>query len=222
MTNASHLGSSLAAMPIGEIAAGLPGATAVFRAARLDYCCGGAATLAAAAQQGGVDLAELIDRLEALGAPAAQTPETAPELIEFILSRFHEVHRRELAELQKLARRVEQVHAAHPAVPRGLTALLETVAVDLDSHMMKEEQVLFPMMQAGHPMVAGPMAMMEFEHGEHAETLRRLEALTGHMTAPDDACGSWRALYAGLRKFADDLREHIHTENNLLFPLFRG
>lgn len=222
MTEVQIFASPLAETPIGEIAARLPGATALFRAKKLDYCCGGAASLASAAQARGADLAALIEGLEALGAPTPATPEAPAELIEFILSRFHEVHRRELAELQKLARRVEQVHADHPDAPKGLAELVATIAVDLDSHMMKEEQVLFPMMQAGRPMVAGPIAMMEFEHCEHAESLQRLEALTANMTPPADACGSWRALYNGLRKFSDDLREHIHTENNLLFPLFHG
>ncbi len=87
--------------------------------------------------------------------------------------------------------------------------------------MQKEEQVLFPLMRAGGaPMIVHPIARMRFEHDEHGERLRRLEALTGNFALPADACPTWAALYTGLRKLVDDLMEHVHLENNVLFPQF--
>ena len=150
-------------------------------------------------------------------------PENVDDLIRHILDRYHQVHRRELPELCNLAIRVEQVHADHPAVPAGLSGLLEHMHAALESHMEKEEQILFPLMLAGgNPMIVHPIAMMRHEHDEAGEELRALAALTGDMTPPEDACNSWRALYAGLAKLAEDLTEHIHIENNVLFPRFEA
>ena len=87
--------------------------------------------------------------------------------------------------------------------------------------MQKEEQILFPLMRrGGHPMIAQPIAVMLSEHDSHGEQLRRLEALTTDFTPPAGACTTWRALYLGAGKLADDLMEHIHLENNVLFPRF--
>jgi regulator of cell morphogenesis and NO signaling len=214
--------TKLAEMPIGEIAARLPGATALFRLYKLDYCCGGASSLQSAAARRGIDVAEVESRLAALNQPMVAASEDPGDLVEFILSRYHETHRRELVELCKLAQRVEKVHADHPQAPLGLTEFLADFAFELDSHMQKEEAILFPMMKAGNPMVVGPIAAMMAQHEDHAGALERLEAIAHGMEPPAEACGSWRALYSGLRKLSDDLKDHIHTENNVLFPQFSG
>jgi len=138
-----------------------------------------------------------------------------------IEARYHAVHRRELPELVRLARRVEAVHKDKPDVPRGLADLLERMSAELESHMQKEEAILFPLMRrGGHPMIAQPIAAMLSEHDDHGVHLRTLDRLTGDFTAPEYACPTWRALYAGAKKLADDLTQHIHTENNVLFPRF--
>ncbi len=210
---------------LGDIAVSLPGATAVFRRSKLDFCCGGRVTLAEAASGKGLKLAELEAELDAIAAGSAPAPNpvATADLIDLIEARYHAVHRRELPELSRLAHRVEAVHKDHADAPKGLAALLDRMSEELEAHMQKEEQVLFPMMRrGGHPMIAGPIAVMLAEHDDHGFHLRALEALTHGFETPDDACTSWRALYAGCRKFADDLVEHIHTENNILFPRFTG
>jgi regulator of cell morphogenesis and NO signaling len=126
-----------------------------------------------------------------------------------------------MPELRNLASSVERVHAEHPALPAGLSDLLARMHAELESHMLKEEEVLFPLMLAGgNPMIVHPIGMMRHEHDEHGENLRALAALTDDMTPPVGACNSWRALYAGLAKLAEDLTDHIHIENNVLFPRF--
>ena len=108
-------------------------------------------------------------------------------------------------------------------MPRGIAALLERMSGELEVHMKKEELILFPMMRrGGHPMIAQPIAVMLAEHDDHGAHLRELEALTNDFVAPGDGCPTWRALYVGVKKLADDLMEHIHTENNVLFPRFQG
>ncbi|MFC7610763.1 DUF542 domain-containing protein [Teichococcus aestuarii] len=106
---------------VAEIAAALPGATAVFRRHKLDFCCGGQAPLAEAAARRGVDLATVEGELAALhpDAAAATVPQETGALIALIEQRYHATHRRELPELVRLARRVEAVHGEHPLAPRG-------------------------------------------------------------------------------------------------------
>jgi regulator of cell morphogenesis and NO signaling len=115
------------------------------------------------------------------------------------------------------------VHRAHPAVPAGLSELLGQIGAELAPHMEKEEQVLFPLMRrGGYKAIGSAISVMLAEHDDHGTLLRELETVTQDFTAPEDACNTWRALYLGSRKFADDLVEHIHTENNVLFPRFGG
>jgi len=222
MTELDLRQKNFGATPIGEIAARLPGATAIFRQHKLDYCCGGGMSLADAAQQRHLDFAEIKRQLDSLSPQPNVTPDEPDEIIELIVARYHNTHRRELPELIDLARRVERVHAGHPEAPKGLARFLERMLEELLKHMEKEEAILFPMMRARHPMVSAPMTAMRAEHTAHGEALAALAASTNDMRPPPDACSSWRALYAGLRKLSDDLMEHIHIENNILFPRFVG
>jgi regulator of cell morphogenesis and NO signaling len=149
-------------------------------------------------------------------------PPAAPvALIAFILDNFHLVHRTEFPVLQGLARRVEDVHAGHAQCPEGLADFLFEMEADLEQHMCKEEQVLFPLLANGGggctPMA---IARMLAEHDDHVRTLARLARLTRNFEPPADACRSWRALYAGCAKLDRDLREHIRIENELLFAQF--
>lgn len=156
----------------------------------------------------------------AAGSAAPDTREP-PALIHYILARYHEVHRLQLPELLRLAARVESVHDDHAQVPRGLTALLQALHMELLAHMEKEETVLFPMLACGgHPLVVHPIGVMRAEHDEHAVRLAQLLTLTHDASPPDDACSTWRQLYASVRQFANDLQQHIRLENEVLFPKF--
>jgi regulator of cell morphogenesis and NO signaling len=206
--------------PIGEIAVRLPGATAIFRKHKLDYCCRGTISLASAVERRGIALVEVERQLAALIPEPTDLPEDPEGIINLIISRYHDTHRRELPELIQLARRVERVHAEHPEAPTGLAEILAQMNADLGSHMEKEELILFPMIRVGHPMVSAPIAAMQVEHLDHGLALEELAALTHEMQVPEGACGSWRALYSGLRKLSNDLIDHIHIENNILFPRY--
>lgn len=211
-----------ASQSLGQIAVGLPGATAVFRRLKLDFCCGGQVSLAQAAAEKGLDAQAVLAELAGLQRSAEMPGETDPgALVDHILSRYHEVHRQQLPELVRMARRVEAVHREHPRVPAGLADLLEAMHAELLSHMEKEEQILFPLLRAGgSDFVRQPIGIMRAEHVEHGATLEKLAAVTDDATPPADACNTWRALYAGLGQLREDLMDHIHLENNLLFPQF--
>ena len=207
---------------LGQIAVQLPGATAVFRRLKLDFCCGGQISLRQAALDKKLDLPVVLAELTTLerGSEAPET--TAPAaLIDHILERYHAVHRAQLPELIKMARRVEDVHRDNPQVPTGLADLLEAIEREMLEHMEKEEGVLFPILKAGgNPFVVHPIGMMRSEHISHGAQLDRLNALTQDATPPEGACNTWRALYTGIAQLNDDLINHIHLENNVLFPQF--
>jgi regulator of cell morphogenesis and NO signaling len=151
-------------------------------------------------------------------APRSHSPH---DLVPFILERYHKTHRRELPELTRLAGKVEAVHASHEDCPRGLTQLLARMYAELDAHMQKEEQVLFPLLLASGAACA-PFAIrrMRLEHKNHEELLSALKQLTRDFVLPADACVSWRALYRGCAKLCADLEAHIALEDGVLFPQF--
>ena len=213
---------NLLEQPIGQLACALPGATRIFHQHKLDFCCGGHKSLREAAEKRGLNLDALLSELEPLQKLDSQNRDwrsaSPAELIDYILRRFHEQHRQDVPELIRLARRVEQVHADRSDCPAGLADHLEIMFQELLSHMMKEEQVLFPMLLAGSNGEAqSPISLMRLEHDQHGDALARLESLTNDITAPADACNTWSALYAGLARLREDLMQHIHLENNVLF-----
>jgi len=207
---------------LGLLARTIPGATRVFHAHHLDFCCGGKQTLQAAADKAGLDASQIAAQLEALQDGADEvvdwTEAATPDLVDHILSRYHARHREQLPELIRLARRVEHVHGDRPECPLGLADHLETMQQELESHMQKEEMVLFPIYLRGmaNPSLP-PVQMMRMEHDHHGQELAKLEALTNGITLPRGACNTWRALYLGLQTLREDLMAHIHLENNVLF-----
>lgn len=222
MSNAA-LDTPLEQQAIGQIAVNRPGATAIFRRLKLDFCCGGQISLQEACAGKGQDVGAVRAELDGL-----QRTDVAPKtddpalLIDHILTRYHAVHREQLPELIRMARRVEAVHRGHPAVPVGLADLLEAMETELLDHMEKEEQVLFPAMEQGGLDVNGPIDVLRDEHTGHGALLEQLAALTNDHTPPEGACNTWRALYAGTAQLTEDLISHIHLENNLLFPRFES
>ncbi|WP_038203850.1 iron-sulfur cluster repair protein YtfE [Xenophilus azovorans] len=212
---------------LGQLARRIPGATRLFDQHHLDFCCAGNRTLRTAAQDLGIAAEPIAAELQALqqrteaGAAQDWSAATDTELVDHILARYHAVHREQLPELIRLARKVEQVHGERADCPHGLADHLEAMAQELESHMRKEEAVLFPMFARGQGRMAGmPIGVMRAEHDSHGAELRRLAELTNDIAAPQGACTTWRALYAGLRTFREDLMAHIHTENNILFERF--
>ncbi|MCH8537313.1 MAG: iron-sulfur cluster repair protein YtfE [Alkalimonas sp.] len=209
----------LLTQPLGKLATQISGATRVFHQYKLDFCCGGQQSLAEAVQKRGLESAPILAALEQLQQkPLAKDWRQAPEneLIDFILQRYHEKHRLQLPELIRLARRVEHVHGDSADCPHGLAEHLDAILQELESHMQKEEQILFPMLRQGvYP--AEPIHVMQQEHLQHGDELEKLDQLTDSITLPVGACNTWTALYLGLRELKEDLMEHILLENEILF-----
>ncbi|MFT5289685.1 MAG: regulator of cell morphogenesis and NO signaling [Planctomycetota bacterium] len=208
---------------LADLAVRHAGASRVFHRHGLDFCCNGRVSLEDACRKSDLNLAAITSELEAAIAETPQdspiTEAALPVFVEYILENFHAAHREEVPRLIGMARKVEQVHGDKPDCPKGLAAFLEHMSEELEMHMQKEEQILFPMIVGGRGAMTGmPISVMENEHQDHGKNLQRLRNLVNNYVPPEGACNTWRALYLGLEQLERDLMEHIHLENNSLFP----
>ena len=214
---------------VGQIAAEYPLATRVFSRHGIDFCCGGGKPLGAVCEELQVDANTVLAEIEAeLASPvtAEERWDQAPlnDLVQHILSTYHIPLKEELPRLESMARKVVRVH--HDKAPEMLQELLSVylgLNAELQTHMAKEEQILFPMIERGEGAMAdGPITVMEAEHEAAGNALKRLRELTGDYRVPDEACNTWRALWHGLVALEEALHQHIHLENNILFPRALG
>jgi regulator of cell morphogenesis and NO signaling len=222
---------------IGDIVSEDYRAAAIFQRYGIDFCCGGGRQLAAACLEKGIEPSEVIDELMTLegnagdGGPRFKLWEPAL-LMDYIVANHHQYLRRALPSLSAWVEKVASVHGErHPevgAVAEHFSALRK----ELESHMQKEEQVLFPYVRrmfeaeaSGEPpppspfgSVRNPILMMEAEHRAAGEGLEAIRDLTSGYTPPPDACTTFKVCYQELRDLERDLHQHIHLENNILFP----
>lgn len=223
---------------VGQIATKVPATRREFEKLGIDYCCGGNRTLAEACAEANIEVEQVLALLEkSTSSPSSPTDrvwnqEPLSELIAHITSTHHVFVRSECPRIKALADKVASAHGKnHPellAVQEQFSALAEELRV----HLMKEEQILFPYVLrmeestlAGEPAppamfgtVQNPIRMMEHEHDGAGAALRSLRSLTNGYQLPGDACISYRTLFEALHAFETDLHQHIHLENNLLFP----
>jgi regulator of cell morphogenesis and NO signaling len=223
-----------------EIALARPSARAVLSRHHFDYCCGADQSLAQACNTALLDPKEVVAEIEAAAsAPPVKTPKysdwtKAPlaELIGHLLDKHHVFTRQALGRLREPMRRTIAAHrAAHPDLER-VAALVEALEVELTPHLMKEEQMLFPYVIAMErasdarspvtfPMFGSlrePTRIMMLDHDNVGQILHQLREATGGYRTPADACPTWRDLYEQLSVLDSDLVEHIHLENEILFP----
>ena len=222
---------------VRQLAIEMPGATRVFEKLKIDYCCGGNKPLVEACATAGLDLQELEQQL-ALSETTGVSQTTdfndmrLPVLVEHIVNKHHVYTKDEMVRLEALAAKVESVHGdTHPEL-RQVSVLFKRLCADLKPHMFKEEQVLFPYIvqldrASTHKLnppfapfgtVNNPVRMMMMEHDVAGEILRELRKTTSDYAVPADVCISYQTLYEALEAFEEDLHQHIHLENNILFP----
>jgi len=225
---------------VRELAVEIPNATRTFEKLGIDYCCGGAKPLREACAHAGISVDDALQALEQ-GSSFLQAPQTAvpdftvgtlAELIEHIVAKHHGFVKQELPRIHQLLKKVTSVHGKNHAELGKIQQTFDAMSAELISHMMKEEHILFPYVVAlekavasGQPApraafgtVSNPVHMMELEHDSAAAALKEIAALSGNYTAPDDACFSYKTVYSALQEFETDLHQHVHLENNILFP----
>lgn len=224
---------------VGEFAAEFPSSRRVFEKVGIDYCCGGRVSIADAAVKAGVSLSELeTDLVQASAAAPGST--TLPNFLEMslaaltdhIVRKHHVFTRSENERITALLDKVCSVHGGRHGELLEIQRVFGTMRLELENHMLKEEQMLFPyiaLMESsiafGQPVppapfgtTRNPVRVMLSEHDAAAEQLREIRLLSGEFTPPDDACITYRTLYVALEELERDLHEHIHLENNVLFP----
>jgi regulator of cell morphogenesis and NO signaling len=222
---------------VREIALEQPTSIRVFERLGIDYCCGGRRPLSEACSERNIevdDVAAAIEAAEITPEPAGIDWTKAPlrQLIAHIVTTHHDYVIAELPRLAVFAEKLARKHGeTQPHLP-ALKNVLAELSNELIQHLGKEEQVLFPYIAkleaaeaSGNAQphecfgtVANPIAMMTREHDAAGDLLARIEKLTSNFTAPAEACPTYLGFYVGLKEFQQDLHQHIHLENNILFP----
>lgn len=222
---------------VREIALENPASIRVFEAFGIDYCCGGRKPLAEACEARNISVDAVIAALEkgdADAAPATEdwSAESLGSLVAHIVNAHHAYVRRELPRLAELAAKVVNRHGdTKPELPEIQKKVVQ-ISEELTEHLAKEEVVLFPYVtrlerakeegtakpHGCFATVASPIAMMNQEHEAAGALLADIRELSGDYTPPVGACPTFLAFYNGLREFEQDLHQHIHLENNILFP----
>ena len=224
---------------IGEIVARDFRAATVFREFGIDFCCGGRSTLNEVCRQRNLDADNVLSALDAIRGTAAAAPRfdtwTIEELIGHIVETHHAYVRRVLPSLLAFTGKLARAHGSrHPELTE-IAMLIAVIAREMTSHMASEEGVLFPYMCAlaestrnGLPApdspfgsVENPLRVMEDEHEAVGAAMARISELTGRYSVPEDGCTTYRVCFEELAAFERDLHEHVHLENNILFPAVR-
>lgn len=223
---------------VRELATEIPNATRTFEKLGIDYCCGGSKSLSDACIHARVPVETVLEALEQGGVkanePAIQDFTMAPltDLVEHIITTHHSYVKQELPRLSQLLHKVVSVHGKRRPELLLIQKAFHGMAEELSSHLMKEEHVLFPYIVAmedaidhakpksrpAFGTVGNPVHMMELEHDAAGDALKEISRLTSNYTPPEDACFSYKTLYTALKEFEADLHQHIHLENNILFP----
>jgi len=230
--------SAIAEKTVRELALESSSATRVFEKLGIDYCCGGNKSLEDACRVANLSVDSVQRELDSAKQEARPNSgcdwqrEPLSELIAHINGTHHKFVRQEIVRLTPLMDKVCGKHGTNHPELLHIQAIFRGLSQELTSHMMKEEMVLFPhvarMEEAvieGEPVlpppfgtVANPVAMMEHEHDSAGDAVRAMRSASNGYVAPEGACASYQTLYRGLEEFEADLHQHIHLENNILFP----
>ena len=220
---------------VGDVVARHPETLPVFERLGIDYCCGGGRRLDEAVRASGFGWQEVSAQIGAAVAAAdsarvrpswADAPLT--DLMGHIVARYHGRLRDLLPMLSQMGDKVINAHGDRHREVHDVASTFTGLRNELESHMMKEEHVLFPFieqLESGlghrHPMlghISSPIAMMEEEHDSAGAALSALRTATSSYTAPPDGCTTFKGYYDQLAVLERELHEHIHLENNILFP----
>jgi regulator of cell morphogenesis and NO signaling len=226
-------------LTVGQIAAQSPLSIRVFERHQIDFCCGGNQPLSQACVARGLDPAEILDEIDGEAGTAAEADgeidwKTASlnSLIDHIISTHHVYMKTQLPRMGAMLEKIVAKHSDRYGEVLQVAATFSAMREELEGHLMKEEMILFPLIRrmeearrrgqaipASHcGSVQNPIRVMVMEHDSAGEGLGELRRLTNGYAPPEDACNTFRALYAEMAVLERDLHQHIHLENNILFP----
>ncbi len=229
---------NLTTKTVREIALEMPVTTRVFEKFKIDYCCGGRKIFAEACQNVGANPEIVLEKINEVLATDKNsefdwlTTATLTEIVDYIEEKHHTFTKYELEHLPILMEKVLRVHGERHPELLELKDLFQTLCDDLHPHLLKEEIVLFPYirdMEFKHTKgltvsfppfgtVNHPVRMMMMEHDTAGDLIRKMREISNDYTLPEGACPSFTGLYHRFEELEKDLHQHIHLENNLLFP----
>ena len=218
---------------VGELVRAVPARSRIFENLGIDYCCGGKKPLSEVCRAKGLDPATVVAMLSALdttsdGTLADPDRMTLAELCDHIERAHHDYLREELPRLDFMTRKVADVHGDHEPRLREVRRVFETFQAEFASHTQEEEEQVLPAIRqlestngdkaALVASLRSAFAKLESEHQNAWAAPERFVELTDHHTPPDWACNTFRALYDALARLERNMHQHVHKENNVLFP----
>lgn len=221
---------------IGEIAAKDIRKAEVFKKYGIDFCCGGKKSLKEVCEAKGLDLATVEAELNASQqsvAPAMDYGKWDPDfLADYIYNQHHKYYYSEEPNITGLVEKVADHHGSNSSHLYALRDLYRQLVQELNAHFIKEERVVFPFIKelvkakltgdrttlTQQPSLSEPIQIMESDHEAAGDILEEMRAITNNYTPPAQACNSYQFMYKKLRDLDEDLHQHIHLENNILFP----
>jgi len=215
--------------PIADIAASVPSSVHVFQERGVDFCCGGKKPIGLVCEEQGLSFPDMVAAIEASAAVSAPgqrdwTQEPLQALIDHIIRTYHDPLRRQLPQLQAIASKVLQVHGSRSIHLGRIEEIVEELSEELIAHMDTEELALFPAIceievgGSARLTIGGPIDAMEREHDRAGRLLAEIRELTDSYIVPEWSCSTFRTLYRELEDVEKSMHEHVHLENNVLFP----
>lgn len=220
---------------IGEIVAKDLRKAEVFKKFKIDFCCGGKKTLSQVCNDKQINIKDIESEFEKLDSTAESVSQNYNEwsldfLVDFIINTHHKYVKSSLPLLLEYTAKVAKVHGKEHLEVVTIYDLFKEASEELNSHMMKEENILFPYIKqlvseknsvnegCSFGTVKNPIRMMEHEHDVVGNIFKTIRELSNDYTPPEDACTTYKLSYKKLEEFENDLHHHIHLENNILFP----
>ncbi|MBR8661056.1 iron-sulfur cluster repair di-iron protein [Brevibacillus sp. NL20B1] len=219
---------------IGDIVAGFPGASNLLREYQIDFCCGGNRTLSAVLEQQQIDKSAFLARLnqmfqqaqEKRGQDTDWREASLSDLIDHIVQTHHAYLLKELPLLSEFTTKILRVHGQmHPELAQ-LHKLFHQMKMELEQHLITEEEMVFPLIrkaeqtgaEADISKAVNTIEELEADHSAVGTLLKEMRAVTQDYRLPEGACRTYTLTFQKLEELESDLFEHIHLENNVLFP----
>ena len=221
---------------IGELVAQNYKTASIFKKFKIDFCCNGNRTISEACDRKNLDPNVLIKELEDTTKITEQNIDFNSWELDLLADYIEKTHHRyvisKIEEIKPYLNKVVKVHGDHNPELKEIEVLFNQSAQELTHHLQKEEMILFPFIRnmvnskmEEKPLffphfgtVENPIAMMKHEHQNEGERFEKIAGLSNNYTPPSHACNTYRVTFALLKEFEDNLHQHIHLENNILFP----
>ncbi len=219
---------------IGEMVASDYRKAEVFKKFNIDFCCGGKKTIAQACKNKNIDQTALkseLDKLDLVPTKASTNYNnwSVDFMVDYIINTHHSYVKTSTPVLLEFLAKVAKVHGDSNPEAISIYNLFVEIADELSTHMEKEENILFPYIKqladkkinkndAPFGSIKNPINMMEHEHDSVGRLFDQIKTLSNNYTPPKGACTTYKVSYLKLEEFENDLHQHIHLENNILFP----